>query len=440
MANTFCRLEWLLPVACAALLTGCGSPAGPTVSGSSAEVLANRPAAPDEERLGKSRGYPIGTAANYFVDESVRVGSFSNQGEIYGIYNGVANRLDPSPSPMPLPKNAVEPAFRWRIDNSAELSISDYLARQRIMGLLIVKDGVVQLERYQYDRGPQHRFLSNSMAKSITAIAVGLALQEGKIRSLDDRADAYAPKLAGTLYGETSIRNLLRMASGARFTERYDGQDDLARFGFMAARQGLESAAKVIEARETPAGQKFNYASAETAMLGAVVRGATGATLSEYLTPRLWQAIGAETSALWRADRSGLEIAGGNFNATLRDYARLGIVLANDGARPDDPSGKPIIPREFLLDATDWKRSPRAFQPGVATSFMGYGYQFWTFPGEARRFALIGVYGQLIYVDPQLKLVMVQTAANATARAGQTSLAREAQAVWRGLLQFYGAR
>ena len=266
-------LEWLLPVACTALLIGCASPAAPSAFGTSTDGPANQSVAPDEERLGKSRGYPVGAAANYFVDESVRVGSFTHQGEIYGIYGGVANRLDPSPSPMPLPKNAVEPAFRWRIDNSAELSIGDYLARQRIMGLLIVKDGVVQLERYQYDRGPRHRFLSNSMAKSITAIAVGLALQEGKIRSLDDRADAYASKLSGTLYGETSIRDLLRMASGARFTERYDGQDDFARFGFIATRQGLESAAKVIEARETPAGQKFNYASAETAMLGAVVRG-----------------------------------------------------------------------------------------------------------------------------------------------------------------------
>ncbi len=173
-------------------------------------------------------------------------------------------------------------------------------------------------------------------------------------------------------------------------------------------------------------------------MLAAVLRGATGMSLSDYLTPRLWQAIGSETSALWRADKTGLELGGGNFNATLRDYARLGIVLANDGKRPDDPEQKQIIPLDYLLEATDWHRVPEAFRPGKATPYYGYGYQFWLFPGERRRFAFLGVYGQMIFVDPQLKLVMVQTAANATAKAGKTSLGREADAFWRGVVRLYG--
>jgi hypothetical protein len=81
-------------------------------------------------------------------------------------------------------------------------------------------------------------------------------------------------------------------------------------------------------------------------------------SLSEYLTPLLWQAIGAEDSAAWYADRTGLEVALGNFNATLRDYGRLGIVLANNGVRPDDAGKKQVIPLQYLLDATDWKRAP----------------------------------------------------------------------------------
>jgi CubicO group peptidase (beta-lactamase class C family) len=117
-------------------------------------------------------------------------------------------------------------------------------------------------------------------------------------------------------------------------------------------------------------------------------------TLSEYLTPRLWQPIGAETAAFWRADKTGLERAWGNFNATLRDYARLAVVLANDGVRPDDPQRKQIIPRDYLLDATDWHRVPEAFKPGKATSSYGYGYQFWLSPGEKRRFALLGSTGK----------------------------------------------
>jgi len=395
-------------------------------------------AAPDEDKLGKARGYPVGTAKTWFSDESVRVGSFTAHGEIPGILNGRSHVLTPSDRPMLLPKAASEPSFRWEVGGDRNLTIEDYLARQRIMGLLIVKDGVVQVERYQYDRTADHRFLSNSMAKSITSIAIGLALREGLIRSLDDRADRYAPKLAGTLYGETTIRNLLRMSSGARFTERYDGADDLARFTRAASEAGFEAAAAVITDRAAPQGTKFSYATAETAMLAAALRGATGQSLAEFLTPRLWRAIGAETSAFWRADRTGLEGAGGGFSATLRDYARLGIVLANDGVRPDDPERREIIPRDYLLEATDWRRVPEAFQPGRATPSRGYGYQFWLYPGETRRFALLGVFGQMILIDPGLKLVMVQTAANATAQAYQTSLAAESNALFRGLVRHYG--
>ena len=392
-------------------------------------------AAPDEDKLGKARGYPVGTAATWFTDESVRVGSFTAHGEIPGLFGRKANVMAASDKPMSLPRAGDEPAIKWSIGAERNLTIDDYLNRQRVMGLLIIRDGKIEVERYQYDRGPQHRFLSNSMAKSITAIAIGLALDEGKIKSLDDRTDVYVPKLEGTLYGETTIRNLLRMASGAKFTEVYDGKDDLARFNIAATRGGIEAAAKVITEREVPQGTRFSYASAETDMLGVVLRGATGMTVSEYLTPRLWQPMGAETSALWRADRTGLERAAGSFSATLRDYGRLGALLANDGMRADDK--KQIIPREFLLDATDAKRVAEAFRPGKATPYYGYGYKFWIFPGTSRRFALLGVFGQMIFVDPALKLVMVHTAANSTAKSGQTSMAREADALWRGLVRHY---
>lgn len=401
-------------------------------------IAAHAVAAPDEDKLGKALGYPAGTAKTWFHDESVRVGSFSSQGEIPGIFGGKANVLAASDTPMKLARSAGEPAYRWSVGALRDLTVDDYLARQRIMGLMVIKDGVIEVERYQYERNAAQRFVSQSMAKSIVSLAVGIALADGKIASLDERADHYAPKLAGTLYGETTIRNLLRMASGAHFEERYDGKDDLERFGRAVFAGGVEEAARVITVRDAPQGTRFSYASAETEILAAVLQGATGMHVSDYLGPRLWQAMGAQTPALWRADTRGLERAAGNFNATLGDFGRLGVLLANDGVRPDDPAQRQVIARDYLLEATDWHRAPAPFQPGQATPYYGYGYQFWTFPGERRRFALLGVYGQMIFVDPQLKLVMVQTAANATAKAGGTTLGHEADAFWRGLVQHYG--
>jgi CubicO group peptidase (beta-lactamase class C family) len=228
------------------------------------------------------------------------------------------------------------------------------------------------------------------------------------------------------------------MASGAKFEEKYDNNDDLARYSFAASQRGIVSAAGVIRDRLHPQGEKFNYASAETDMLAAVLRAVTGQTLSDYLSARLWQPMGAESSALWRADRNGLERAAGNLNATARDWARLGWLLANDGQRPDQPGLGHIVPKEFLLDATDAQRQPEAFRPSKATPYFGYGYQTWIFPGSQRRFALLGVYGQAIFIDPASKLVMVHLAANATASTGGTSMARERDALWRGLVAKYG--
>ena len=400
--------------------------------------LTSVSAAPDEAALCKDQGYPVGNPRNWFFEECVRVGSFTHHAEIPGLMGGRANVMAPAEQPLALPKVAQEPAYRWSVDALKGLNIDDYMNRQRAMALLVIKDGVIQVERYQYERHAQHRFLSNSMAKTITAMAVGLALREGRIQSLDDRADRYAPTLAGTLYGETTVRHLLRMASGAKFEERYDGKDDLARYGMAAFRGGAAEGARVITERLHPQGQFFNYASAETDMLALVMQGATGQTLSSYLQSRLWQPMGAETSGLWRAGANGLERAGGNFNATARDYARLGILLAHDGQRPDRPDLGEILPRDFLLEATDWKQHPQAFAPRKATPYYGYGYQVWTFPGQQRRFALLGVYGQAIFVDPAQKLVMVHLAANATAKAGQTSMGREMGSLWYGLVTHSG--
>jgi CubicO group peptidase (beta-lactamase class C family) len=192
---------------------------------------------------------------------------------------------------------------------------------------------------------------------------------------------------------------------------------------------------RAFNEREAEPGARFHYASSQTVILAVLLRAVTGTSLSEYLTPRLWQPMGAEADASWIKAPDGLEIGSGSFNATLRDYGRLGVLLANDGA----VGGKQVVPKDYLLEATDWHRQPAAFAPRRATPFFGYGYQFWTFPGEKRRFALLGVYGQSIFVDPELKLVMVITAAAKNASVGKESLAMERSALWRGLVGKYGS-
>ncbi len=237
--------------------------------------------APDEEALGKSAGYPVGTRTTWFFDERARVGSFSHLDTLYP--HGRLAKAD-RPRPFAAPVSTPGIAYRYR---DATATLDDFLDRQRITGLMVLKDGAVLAERYQYDRRPDHRMLSNSMAKTVAALAVGFALAEGRIRSLDDHAAIYNPKLAGVPYGETSIRELLRMSSGVAFSERYDGKDDSARYAGIQAREGTAAALRAFTNRDAPPGTRFSYASIETMVLATVLRGATGQTISEFLTPRL---------------------------------------------------------------------------------------------------------------------------------------------------------
>jgi CubicO group peptidase (beta-lactamase class C family) len=385
-------------------------------------------AAPDEDVLGKAEGYPIGTPKTWFYDEHVRIGSFSHLDSILPHYT-----LQKSASPLPLPAEKTDSRFLYTLDLKT-YSLDDFLARQRITGLLVIKDGKILAERYQYDRNASERFVSHSMAKSIVSIAIGMALAEKKIASLDDTIAKYVPKLAGTAYGETTIRNMLRMSSGVPFSEVYDGKDDLTRFSLARVRQDTIAALSEFRTREAEQGTRFHYASSETVNLVLVLQAVTGMPLSDYLTPRLWQPMGAEADATWVKLPDGTVSGAGSFNATLRDYGRLGVLLANDGMA----GGKQVIPKDYLLDATDWRRQPEAFQPYKATRYFGYGYQFWLFPGEKRRFALLGVYGQTIFVDPELKLVLVLTAAAKNGNVGQETFGRERDAFWRGLVAEFG--
>ena len=390
--------------------------------------------APDEGLLGRQSGYPVGTAQNYFFDESVRVGSFSHMDEIDFAPGRIA-RLQASSHVLPLPVSSNSQAFtrNFAYTHKGQLfSLADYLSRQRIMGLMVVQGRQRIFEAYQYQRTPGMRFLGHSFAKSITALAFGIALQEKRFPSLDIQAHTLASELKGSLYGEATIRQLLHMSSGVKFEDRYDGQGDTAVFSRISSKEGIAAAAHMMRQREVADGERFAYSSAQTSVLSMIFQTVMQQDLASYASQHLWQAMGAADEALWLQDRFGVVRASGSFCATLSDYARLGVLLANDGLRPD--TGQQVLPRRFLHQATDWQQHPGAFQPGHATPQLGYGLHFWTFPGEPRRFALVGVYGQFMFVAPDLQLVMVQLSAGADAKNADTELAIEAQSVWRGLI------
>ena len=360
-------------------------------------------AAPDEVLLGKGEGYPVCKSPWVTpAEQRCYVGNLSHYDEV------VPARVVKAGTARPLKRAQKEVPIRYKNGD-----IESFLASNRNSGLMVIKDGTVLVERYQYDRKPADRFQSYSMAKTVVAMLIGIALDEQKISSVDDLAQQYVPELEGRPYGETRLRNLLTMSSGVRFREDYDGSDDIAVLAYKTlAGKGPGGVDSVLSFndRDRPQGERFYYASAETQVLALVLRAATGKPLAEYLSEKIWQPMGAEADASWLVDAGGYELGYMGLNATLRDWGRLGMLLANYGS----VDGRQLVPAAWVRAMTT-PDSPRLAR-GAATRFNGYGYQTWLIGGTPNAFALFGVHGQSIFIDPDTKLVMVHTAVHAQSR------------------------
>jgi len=356
---------------------------------------------PDSIAYGEAAGFPVGPRPNA-SERGHLVGTYSHFDELFP-----SRPVRRATTPW-LFKRAPEPTISYNF-RSDRLSIEDYLARNPTTGLLVARDDTIVYEHYQYARTDHDRFLSQSMAKTITAMLIGIAISENKIKSVDDVVSTYVPGLANSEYGKTSIRDLLHMSSGIAFTENYDGHDDVAQLARdLFDRPGKDAVASVAQfnTRAAAPGTRWHYASVETEILGLVLRAVIDEPVADYLRDRIWQPIGTEADASWVIDGTGQEVTFCCFNAVLRDYARLGRLLAHDGAW----EGHQLIPRHWLQDATTVQPSHAYLAPGTATPYFGYGYQLWLLPGERRQFGLLGIRGQMILVDPASKLVMVHTA------------------------------
>jgi CubicO group peptidase (beta-lactamase class C family) len=327
-------------------------------------------AAPDEDMLGKKQGYPsCKLDGKTFAPPDCVVWLMSHYQVAYP-----ARAVKKGAETRPL-KRAADPG----------LPLDAFLAEHRNTGLLVMNGDAVLAERYQYDRRPEHLFNSMSMAKTVVGMLVGIALSESRIKSIDDRADQYVAGLKGHPYGETPIRHLLTMSSGVKFVEAYNGNDDimkLARVLLLHQGPGGPQALEPFRERVAPPGKQFSYASSETYVLALVLRAATGRNVSEYLSEKIWQPMGAEADAAWNIDAAGYELGYCCLSATLRDWGRFGLLLAEGGAR----GGKQI------------NRAPMT----------GYGYQTWVSPQEDR-FQLRGLRGQAIDIHPASKTVVVHT-------------------------------
>lgn len=282
-----------------------------------------------------------------------------------------------------------------------KFSIEDFIDTFKVAGLIVVRDGVVLYEDYNYGNNESTRWVSFSVTKSITSMLLGAAIEDGFIASVEEKVTTYLPQLKNSKYQNVSIKEVLQMSSGIDWNEDYtDPNSDVNIAGAMNSLTLYNHLNKLDKAASP--GTKFNYNTGETNLIGGIVRAAIGNNLSSYLEQKIWKPFGMEYDAYWAIDSDfEQELGGCCLNATLRDYARIGIFAMNNGELRD---GTKSLPVGWMKDSTT-----------PSKHFPYYGYQWWLDGPGYESYAADGVFGQYIWIDPSTRTVIAMHGARDTA-------------------------
>lgn len=290
------------------------------------------------------------------------------------------------------------------VSNGATYDIYDYVSRNRISGLLVMKDDEVRLEHYDLGITEHTRWLSMSMAKSFSTTLVGAAIHDGFIKSVDEPLTTYLPEFNGTAFDGVTVKTLMQMTSGVKWSD--DQTDATSERRQMLEIQIAQQSGAVMRymaerPRAAPPGTQFCYSTGDTHVVGALIKAATGKWLSDYLSEKIWSKLGVEQDGAWWLEApGGLEVAGSGFFATLRDYARFGRFILDDGVI----DGERILPEGWVREAGSARQ--------ISGKRVDYGYMWWIVPNtdgslDDGAFTARGIFGQLMYINPKHRVICV---------------------------------
>jgi CubicO group peptidase (beta-lactamase class C family) len=349
---------------------------------------------------------PVGSVREIYdgtLSDSLAVNTFRNIHRLFP-----TRVVRPSRTPRVLAASA-RPLTDVRVGrDDLAMGLDEYLQANRVAMLLVLDSGRIALERYRLGTSDRTRWMSMSVAKSVTSTLIGAALREGKLGAITDPVTRYVPALAGSAYDGVSVRDVLTMTSGVRWSERYtDPTSDRRRLleAQISQRRGAALAVMKALPAAAPPGTINTYSTGETQVAGEIVRGATGQWLADYLSERIWQRAGMEHAARWWLDApTGIEIGGSGLSATLRDFGRFGLFILEEGIVGTDT----ILPVGWVREAT----TPKVLSTGTP---LEYGYLWWTASSDVARrdraFTAQGIHGQFLYVNPRERVVIVQLSA-----------------------------
>ncbi len=273
-------------------------------------------------------------------------------------------------------------------------------ADMQTVAFLVLKNDSIVHEQYWDGYGEDSHTNSFSMAKTITSILIGCAIDDGKIKSVDQPVSDFLPEFKEGEEAKLTIKHLLTMSSGINFDEDY--ANPFAYPG--AAYYGSDIKKLTYKYKCTePAGKTFNYLSGNTELLGFILEKATGTSVSEYASEKLWKPIGAKNTALWSLDHEGgMEKTYCCFNSNARDFSRLGQLYLDSGKW----NGRQLVSLQYVLNST----KPADMMDDFGKKNAKYGYCWWLIPNYKGHdiFYARGLLGQYIVCIPDQKMVVVR--------------------------------
>lgn len=329
-------------------------------------------------------------AVNTLFEADTIVGNFSHMDRLF--LHRVLDRGTGPVSALPLgaPESLSPEAQAW-------------VARRAVTGLVILRAGALTHESYYHGTGAEDLRISWSVAKSVLSALFGTLVADGTIPDLDAQLVQYVPALKGSAYEGVSIRDALTMSSGVAFNEDYmDFNSDINRMGRVLALGGsMDGFAASLKTRATEPGSHMHYVSIDTHVLGMVIRGASGRDPVELMAERIIAPMGLEASPLMLTDGEGVGFVLGGLNLRTRDYARIGQMFLQQGLW----NGRQIVPADWVAASTSHQAADGA----------GYGFQWWVPKDNAAHggdYTAHGIYGQYIYVNPALQVVIAVNSAD----------------------------
>jgi CubicO group peptidase (beta-lactamase class C family) len=296
----------------------------------------------------------------------------------------------------PLPWNLAKDYNRITIKDSLKKKMEIY----KTIAYLVIQNDSIKYEEYWDTYSDSSLSNAFSATKSIISLLVGCAIDDGNIKSLDQKVIDFFPEFAGGYGNELTIKDLLTMSSGLNWDESYGSPFSKTTQAYYG--NNLKKLIFELKVTEKPA-QKFNYLSGNTQLLGFILEKATGKSLSEYASEKLWKPLGAQHDALWYLDKKdGMEKAYCCFTSNARDFARIGKLLLDSGRC----NGKQIVPASYIA------------QLSQADTFLSdennkkvdyYSLHWWIadYNGMKVTYAR-GILGQYIFVIPEMNAIVVR--------------------------------